>query len=987
MGHKQRKGNEHVLVIRHPSWIASLFRIRMVTMSTQPGSFRRLFRNFVANFVGNRSLRFGVWSFFFLLLSLQVNLLAAPLSDPSVDKYNTRVGTQTFAALYKFTTNTVLVETAQAIQDMGSDTIKMYLGPNFAKQYRYSLPGSISDLYTLARNETNVHKVFDMPFRHIIAWAYPFSNPDAPFQNGTYTATEANNDYNEMYNLTRYLRTNYNNSGKSFYLGHWEGDGYLNVVVNNVDWATNPSPAVVSAMIAWESNRQKAVDDARTATASVCSNISVFYYAECNRVHDALYNGTNNNVRVINDVIPYVTNLDFVSYSSYDAMNRDSTTLYTMLNYIETNIPPVPAFKSSLLPSERLWIGEYGWGGSQTPDQQEPTTRSYMQRLLNFGQKSLPYILFWEMYDNETNADGTCKAFYLIDTNNTKVATYYLHQRFINTARLKTAQFKETNGRLPTDSEFVGFMSPLLNQPFPAPVNLSVGNAAATTVGANVQVAGTLSQGVYGDDQARVSVFWGTHDGGTARANWDQNRFIAVNTNFNPTTFIALLTNIVAETNYYYRFYASNATGEVWAPVSTSFGFNLLDPSDFGSRLKLTFSGYTRAETLTNFQALINLSTALPGFSYHGFASPTGGDLRFTDSTGTNEIPFEIDEWNTNGTSRVWVRVPRLSSPSDSVWAYWGNPFNTNPPPTSSDGSVWSPNHIVVFHLKESGFPYVDSVQQHTASSGVAPTVTTGQIGQACSFNGTSQFLDAGVVDLGDAFTLSAWVNVSLSAPAQIQTIWANQRGGYSSNGFALFINTFNSNDHKIDIGTGDGTNGNESTTASNAVSFGSWHLVELAMNRTNGTATFFVDGAGIASTAAIVKNFANNADLNLGRFTNASFYYKGAIDEARIALGVRSTNASWATWMTSASNPGFTTYSSITQQTPQLSMNPGADGVFLFSWPATGVGFTLETATNLAGQIQWTPVTNQPAFQSSQWQLSVAPDSANSRFYRLHSS
>jgi len=36
----------------------------------------------------------------------------ASLSDPAVDAYNVRVGTQTFAGLYQFTTNTLLVETA-----------------------------------------------------------------------------------------------------------------------------------------------------------------------------------------------------------------------------------------------------------------------------------------------------------------------------------------------------------------------------------------------------------------------------------------------------------------------------------------------------------------------------------------------------------------------------------------------------------------------------------------------------------------------------------------------------------------------------------------------------------------------------------------------------------------------------------------------------------------------------------------------------------
>src|ERR1043165_3002857 len=97
-------------------------------------------------------------------------LQAATLSDPEIDPYNVRVGTQTFAGLYQFTTNTLLVETATAIQGLGSDTIKMYLGVNYSRQYSVSLPPNITNLTSLARDYSPVHQVFDMPFRHIIAW-------------------------------------------------------------------------------------------------------------------------------------------------------------------------------------------------------------------------------------------------------------------------------------------------------------------------------------------------------------------------------------------------------------------------------------------------------------------------------------------------------------------------------------------------------------------------------------------------------------------------------------------------------------------------------------------------------------------------------------------------------------------------------------------------------------------------------------------------
>ena len=112
----------------------------------------------------------------------------------------------------------------------------------------------------------------------------------------------------------------------------------------------------------------------------------------------------------------------------------------------------------------------------------------------------------------------------------------------------------------------------------------------------------------------------------------------------------------------------------------------------------------------------MDLSIGVPGFSYPQFASPTGGDLRFTDASGSSVIPHEIDEWNTNAVSSVWVNVPQISGPGDYIWAYWGNPLATNPPAWTTNGSVWSANHDLVWHLKETGLPYADSAQQHSGS-------------------------------------------------------------------------------------------------------------------------------------------------------------------------------------------------------------------------------------------------------------------------------
>src|ERR1039458_1354682 len=84
---------------------------------------------------------FGTWRLIILLGGLGAANLAsaATLSDSAVDSYNTRVGTETFSGLYKFTASTLLVETAKAITNIGTDTITLYMSHNTSGHCRVSL--------------------------------------------------------------------------------------------------------------------------------------------------------------------------------------------------------------------------------------------------------------------------------------------------------------------------------------------------------------------------------------------------------------------------------------------------------------------------------------------------------------------------------------------------------------------------------------------------------------------------------------------------------------------------------------------------------------------------------------------------------------------------------------------------------------------------------------------------------------------------------
>ena len=231
--------------------------------------------------------------------------------------------------------------------------------------------------------------------------------------------------------------------------------------------------------------------------------------------------------------------------------------------------------------------------------------------------------------------------------------------------------------------------------------------------------------------------------------------------------------NILAGTHTY-AVTVNNSQGS--APSSTAAAVGVavptLNPADYTDRVKISISGYNRGETLANFPLLVRLGTNVPGFDYAHFASSTGGDLRFTDASGTLQLAHEIDEWVPGGVSPVWVQVRRLMGTNDPastnnfIWAYWGNSAATSPLAWSTDGSVWLPPAFenlpafkLVYHMKEGALPFADGTLQHPASVGVAPAAVAGMVGTGGAFNGSSTVLNAGTIsDLGDAFTLSSWV-------------------------------------------------------------------------------------------------------------------------------------------------------------------------------------------------------------------------------------
>jgi hypothetical protein len=215
---------------------------------------------------------------------------ASPLLGGESELSNLILGTQTFGATYQFTAQSRLLETAAAIRDMGATVIKFQLSRRYAGETGNvpTAEPTIGSLTDLVREEPSHRRVLDMPFRHFVLWAHCFDSDHLPSWRGGFSEEEAKREYHEIRELTTYLLQTYNDSGKTFYLGHWEGDGWLRHTINREN-DIRVTPEAIKGFTDWLNIRQRAVDDAKCAVAY--SGVQVWHYTEVNHVWLAMQGG------------------------------------------------------------------------------------------------------------------------------------------------------------------------------------------------------------------------------------------------------------------------------------------------------------------------------------------------------------------------------------------------------------------------------------------------------------------------------------------------------------------------------------------------------------------------------------------------------------------------------------------------------------------------------------------------------------------------
>ena len=257
-----------------------------------------------------------------------------------------------------------LPEACRIIGELGSDIIKIAPGSKQLKDQGFDVTGY--ETLDKAIRHPHFKRILDLPYRVMLFWAHGSSGSSSKPMSEQQKADL----HREFFELTKYLLTQYNDTGKTFLIGNWEGDWMAGAksVGNDKDL----DEARIRAFQEWLDVRTSAIDKAKAMTPHW--NVAVYSYLEINLVNRAR---TKRVKRLVNTVLP-LSHVDYVSVSSYETQGygvwedpKSEAALHAKafdnLNYIESNLPPRD------IPGKRVFIGEIGFTLEEIQKKQQLT--------------------------------------------------------------------------------------------------------------------------------------------------------------------------------------------------------------------------------------------------------------------------------------------------------------------------------------------------------------------------------------------------------------------------------------------------------------------------------------------------------------------------------------------------------------------------------------------------------------------------------------
>lgn len=364
------------------------------------------------------------------------------------------------------------------------------------------------------------------------------------------------------------------------------------------------------------------------------------------------------------------------------------------------------------------------------------------------------------------------------------------------------------------------------------------------------------------------------------------------------------------------------------------------DWTKYKHKFKVSFPGASDTP-LAGFPVLVKLSEELlPGFRYSDCLKPNGGDLRFSDENG-NLLASEVDTWDADGVSLVWVKVPSLTA-ATAITAYYGWELA----PEVDSASVWANGYLGVWHMGDNlrdNNEYAvmqDSTgggSTFTEDSSSKKTTAVGQdgvVGKSAGFgsggmrNDSARVMRAGT----SAATIELWTwqddhdpsvaskdsyvirEVTRDSSASAKPVWHLYEASGEGNKGKIVLCTVT-------------TSGQKWATPDNAKPLGAraeWNYHAATYDSESGTRVMLnaAETAKASSATGSLQEPLASSTMYLGSSTTGSGSpWPGRIDEVRISSVARSPEWVKATYDTIGNHVSFTKYGDVCENCKGLML------------------------------------------------------------------
>ena len=305
------------------------------------------------------------------------------------------VGSTHVMSNYYFGTQNNLNEGADRLLAMGTKVIKVWLytgkhGPE--KMYQWNSDWPKADNLVDAAKLPYWRDLFHKPFTTYILTVTEMVPMEDYYWTKDFTVEQEAEVQRQIYELAKYLLTEYQGTGKTFILSNHETDWHL-VDEPPGNWDAYPTDEVYENTIRWFSARQRGVEQARQEVG-MTHGVRVFHSGEVVHVVKSMKEGKPS---VVTKVLPRVE-FDLISYSCWDATViggiQEKKLLGEALDYIAEH-----AIESEYFGKKNVYIGEYGLPENEY---NEALVLGLTQNVVETGlQWGCPYIVYWQLYCNE----------------------------------------------------------------------------------------------------------------------------------------------------------------------------------------------------------------------------------------------------------------------------------------------------------------------------------------------------------------------------------------------------------------------------------------------------------------------------------------------------------------------------------------------------------------------------------------------------------